>query len=118
MAQNFTVDYVALGAKIRQERENMKMSQEAISEKVGLSESFYGHIERGDRTLSVDSLVKIARYLNLSLDYLLMDSIDSDDNSKLYSEIENIFKSKTTEESTYLLNLLKVLSSNMEKIKP
>ena len=113
------VDYVALGEKIRQKRLNTGLSQDAVSGNVALSESFYGHIERGDRKLSVESLVKIADYLDLSLDFLLMESKsirDSDD--RLQAELDNIFRDKSPSQRDYLLSILRVLSNNIEKLQP
>ena len=113
------VDYIALGAKIRQKRLSNGLSQDVASEKIGMSESFYGHIERGDRKLSVESLVKIAEYLDLSLDFLLMQSKSSGDSDKwLQSELDNIFRDKRPAQKVYLLSILKVLSESIEKLQP
>ena len=115
---NKTVDYVALGEKIRKKRQSTGLSQDAVSEKIGLSESFYGHIERGDRKLSVESLVKIADYLDLSLDFLLMESkLNHSNDERLHSELDNIFRDKNQSQRDYLLSILKVLSDNIEKLK-
>ena len=113
------VDYVALGAKIRHKRLSNGLSQDAASEKIGVSESFYGHIERGDRKLSVESLVKIAEYLDLSLDFLLMQPKSNGDSDKrLQYELDNIFRDKSPEQRVYLLSILKVLSDSIKKLQP
>ena len=117
MADEVVVDYTALGAKIRQKRLSTGRSQDTVSENVGLSESFYGHIERGGRKLSVESLVKIADYLDLSLDFLLMESKSSDKDERLQAELDNIFRDKAPDQAEYLLSILKVLAENMEKLK-
>jgi len=113
------VDYVSLGEKVRQKRQNTKWSQEFVSEKIGVSGSFYGHVERGTRKLSVESLVKIADLLDLSFDFLLQDSRKSHDSDKrLHSELDNIFRDKSPAQREYLLNVLKVLSDSIEKLQP
>ena len=116
--ENSIVDYAALGNKIRQKRLSTGLSQDAVSEKIGISESFYGHIERGSKVLSLESLVKIARYYGFSLDYLLMDSTNSGKDDKLQAELDNIFRGKTQNEAIYLLEVLKVFSENMDRLKP
>lgn len=113
------VNYAVLGDKIRQKRLSTGFSQDAVSEKIGLSTSFYGHIERGDRVLSVESLVRIADYLDLSLDFLLMESKSGNGiDELLQSELNNIFRGKSATQVEYLLNLLKVLSNNIEELTP
>ena len=115
---NKIVDYVALGEKIRKKRQNTGLSQDAVSEMIGLSESFYGHIERGDRKLSVESLVKIADYLDLSLDFLLMESKPNCGGDEwLQSELDNIFRGKSPSQKNYLLNILEALSDSIEKLQ-
>ncbi len=72
------MDYAALGKRIKAQRKLLGMTQEELAELAGISCSFMGHIERGTRKLSVDSLVKIADALRLSCDMLLQDSLDAD----------------------------------------
>jgi len=49
----------------------MEYSQEQLAEKAGISVSFLGHIERGTRKMSLDSLYRIAKTLECSTDSLL-----------------------------------------------
>jgi transcriptional regulator with XRE-family HTH domain len=63
--------YDVLGLKIKTRRKEMKLTQEDLAEKVGISASFMGHIERGSRVLSVDTLRKLCIVLDLSADALL-----------------------------------------------
>lgn len=115
------VNYKALGDKIRDKRESLGLSQDSASERIGLSEAFYGNLERGTKIMSLESLVKIASGLNMSTDYLLMDSLPSDtdnENDKLQREFDNIFKGKTPQEKVQLLSILKLLADNMENVNP
>ena len=112
------VDYIALGEKIRQRRLKSKLSQETVSEKIDLSQGFYGHIERGERKLSVESLVKIANCLNLSLDFLLLESKSRNIDVRLQAEFDNIFRGKTPDQAEHLLSIFKVLAEGVEKLKP
>jgi transcriptional regulator with XRE-family HTH domain len=81
-----------------------------------MSESFYGHIERGDRKLSVESLVKIAECFDLSLDFLLMHSKASGNSDKrLQSELDNVFRDKSPAQRDYLELYSKVVYDEMRK---
>ncbi|MBQ4090121.1 MAG: helix-turn-helix transcriptional regulator [Clostridia bacterium] len=70
------MDYVGLGKRIRTQRKMMDMTQEELAAAIDVSTSFVGHIERGTRKLSVDTLVKLADALKTSCDQLLQDSLD------------------------------------------
>lgn len=68
--------YEALGKRIRAQRKQLKMTQEELAEKAEISNSFLGHIERGTRKASLDTLVKICNALKASPNLLLQDSLD------------------------------------------
>ena len=70
-----SINYPEVGARIRQQREHIGMTQEQLGEACDLSASFVGHIERGSRKLSVESLYKLASVLDVSADYLLFNSM-------------------------------------------
>jgi transcriptional regulator with XRE-family HTH domain len=74
----FDMDYAALGKRVKMQRKLLNMTQEELAESAGISCSFLGHIERGTRKMSLETLVKIASSLKLSCDILLQDSIDQD----------------------------------------
>ena len=62
----YEIDYVALGRRIRAERRRQDLTQEQLAEMADISESFMGHIERGGRVLSVETLIRLANALNIS----------------------------------------------------
>ncbi len=69
------MDYKGLGLRIRKRRKAMRLTQEELAKKLGLSLSFLGHIERGTRKASVETLVAIANELSMSVDFMLQDSL-------------------------------------------
>lgn len=70
------MDYISLGRQVRRQRQNMNMTQERLAEKAGISASFLGHIERGSRKASLETLINIANALNVGTDKLLVDSLN------------------------------------------
>ena len=68
--------YEDLGRRIREQRKLARMTQEELAEKSEISNSFLGHIERGSRKASLDTLVKICNALKVSPNVLLQDSLD------------------------------------------
>lgn len=70
--------YDKLGERIRQQRILAKMTQEKLAEKAGISLSFLGHIERGNRKASIETVVSICNALKVSPAMLLQDSLNDD----------------------------------------
>lgn len=80
------MDYTRLGNRIRAQRKLSGMTQEELASAIGVSCSFIGHIERGSRKLSVETLVSICNALQISSDLLLQDSILSSVRSQCHTE--------------------------------
>lgn len=70
--------YENFGRRVQQQRKLARMTQEQLSEKAGISLSFLGHIERGTRKASVDTVVKLCNALGISPNLLLQDSLNDD----------------------------------------
>lgn len=65
------VDYVALGKRVREARKALNLTQEEASERCDITSSYYGNLERGDKKMSVETLVKLSEGLGVSVDSLL-----------------------------------------------
>lgn len=72
------MDYIGLGKRIRRQRQAQHLTQEKLAELAGISLSFLGHIERGTRTASLETVVRLANVMRVSVDYLLADSLNID----------------------------------------
>ena len=70
------MNYEMLGKRIRDYRKRLHMTQEQLSEAANISLSFLGHIERGSRKASLETLVALCNALNISPQYLLQDSLN------------------------------------------
>lgn len=66
------MDYEYMGSQIRKRRRELGRTQEWLAEKAEVSTSFVGHIERGSRKASLETLVKISLVLQCTLDALAM----------------------------------------------
>ena len=118
MADKYTIDYAGIGGKIKEKRESLKLSQAAAAEKSNLSVGFFGNVERGVKTPSVANLIQIVNALDLDLNYLFLDFLpDSSDTEYLQTAFKSIFDGKTPEETDYLINLLKMLSKNIDTLR-
>lgn len=57
--------------KIKNLREDSDMTQTDVAKLLKISQRAYSHYERGDREMSLESIVHIADYYDVSVDYLL-----------------------------------------------
>ena len=69
------MDYEALGQRIRQQRKLMKMTQEELASVSDVSTSYIGHIERGIKHCSLETLICICNSLHIPPNALLQDSL-------------------------------------------
>jgi transcriptional regulator with XRE-family HTH domain len=62
---------LAVGATIRDLRVRAGYSQELLAEKAGLHRTYVGGVERGERNVSLENIVRIARALKVKPSQLL-----------------------------------------------
>ena len=65
----------AIGKRVAAKRLELKMTQEQAADYIGLSRPFYACIERGEKGVGADSLLKICTAFQVSADYLLTGSM-------------------------------------------
>ena len=107
------MDYKKLGERIRAERLEQRMTQEALAEAVGISAVYAGQIERSERKLSIDNLVSIANALHVSVESLLRDSLEH--NSKMIdNELLALLQGRTHEEKTLILDAAKAILGHIK----
>lgn len=72
------MDWVAIGARIRKQREQFGYTREAFAEKLDITPKFCADIELGNKGMSVQTLCNIAAVLKLSTDYILYGTTQQD----------------------------------------
>lgn len=60
-----------LGERIRNRRSALKVSQEELAARCGLHRTYIGSVERGERNISLDNILKISKALELAPSTLL-----------------------------------------------
>ena len=108
------INYTNLGAKIKSVRKERGYTQEKLAEICDISTGFLGHIERGTRKLSLDTLFYIATVLNVSLDYLLIDSADKSDN--FLQQIDSAARSKNPSAYDTFRKTVKILAEHIDEM--
>ena len=62
---------VEIGNRIRQERENRKMTREELADRADISPRFLADIEAGIKGMSMDTLCRLSSELEVSLDLIV-----------------------------------------------
>ncbi len=65
------MDWVAIGSRIRKQREEFGYTREAFAEKLEITPKFCSDIELGKKGMSVPTLCRISSILKISTDYIL-----------------------------------------------
>lgn len=111
MLTMYNIDYKELGKRIRAERRKQDLTQEKLAEMANISDSFMGHIERGGRTLSIETLAKLANVLNLSIEYIICGEFNYQP-EMLPSEIFDALNRISGNQRKVFLNMMKTLAAS------
>lgn len=66
----------AIGPRIKEARENARITQEKLAAAIGCTTQHISAIERGVKTPRLDTFIAIANVLNVSSDVLLQDVLE------------------------------------------
>ncbi|AJG96780.1 transcriptional regulator [Clostridium beijerinckii] len=105
--------YKILGENIKRERLKLNLTQDQLSEKLDISTSYLGRIERGERNLPLDTLIRISNIFNVSIDYLLRGCIVSN-NESISSDVNNLFVGLSSKEMELVLDMVKLMISHFK----
>lgn len=107
------MNYKDLGKRIREERQKLNLTQEQLAEYADISTSYMGQIERGERNVTLETLVRITNKLNVSIDYLLKDSINITSDNSL-NQIKQLFADRPTSSKQMAVDVIRVMFSHLE----
>lgn len=107
------MNYVDLGSKIRAERHKLGLTLGKLSEIIGISEPYLGHIERGERKLSVETLIKLASALGVSVDSLVQDSLNFEQDVE-ENQLIHLTKRLTPKQKRMVVDLVRALLPHLD----
>ena len=94
-----------MGERIAARRQQFGWTQEKTAEKAGLSHQFFSSVEGGRKNIRADNVVKIARTLKTSTDFILTGQSNSID----YEYITSILKELDEEQLRHAEEIIKHL---------
>lgn len=73
------INLIEIGKRITKRRKKLGMTQETLAEKGDLTPQFVSYAESGKRAMRPENVIKLAKALEVSADYLLTgDIVDKD----------------------------------------
>lgn len=85
------MDNTTLGQRIREARIKKQYTQQQLAKKADIGRMYLGEIERGTKSPSLKSFIKIIEALDISADYILRDELSSG-GGYIYDEITEKLK--------------------------
>lgn len=104
------MNYKKLGERIREERLRLNLTQAQLAEAIDISDTYMGAIERGERSLTLDTLVRLVNRLGVTVDYLLSDSV-TDTDSNIMEQFKQIIDRQPLERKQMAVNVLRTIFS-------
>ena len=109
------INYKEIGNRIRVARTVLNLTREEAAERCGITSSYYGNLERGDRRMSLDTLVRISEGLDLSLDLLVFGE-GKKENGELTGILSDILHRYGEKQLERYLEVIRALSGIADKL--
>jgi len=106
------LNYRDIGTRIQMARKRKGLTQEQITEMVGLSASHYSNIETAKTKLSLPAIVALANALQVSVDELLCDSLVAG-RALIENEVSLILQDCTQPEVAVIMKTLRILKESL-----
>ena len=85
-----------IGERIRKRRCELSYTQEYLAELMDVSVQMVSNLERGNKAIRIDNLIKVSKILRMSTDYILKGELPGKDQNtlvdKLYQLPENEYR--------------------------
>ncbi len=79
-----------IGLRISNRRKQLNYTQEQIAEKMDVSVQMVSNLERGNKAIKIDNLVKISEILDISTDYILLGNYTKNDSTNMSEKLSTL----------------------------
>lgn len=87
------IDKIAMGRRIRSQREHLEMTREDLAFATDISPKFIMEIEYGEKGVSLNNFYKISQALDVSCDYLISGAYENEElDARVCRIAENIIE--------------------------
>ena len=105
-----------IGENIRTARKSKNLTIDTLSELVGISPSFLGTLERGESSLSIETLISVCKTLGVSSDSIILDQEPSPASAVADKKdtIMTLLNNATEDELSFLIDYVKLYRGRVE----
>ena len=103
---------IEMGRRIREARLNKGLTMSKLAKDAGTSIVYIGEIERGLKMPSVNTLIKIANVLEVSIDYILRYEVKSGE-KYVYDEFTSKLDTLSKEQKQTVMSILDAYINNL-----
>lgn len=103
------MDRKLLGRRIREERTRIGLTQEQIAEKINVSTTYVGFIERGKRSVTLEKLILLADCFQLPIDALLHDASPQASEEAREQQLKLLWDHASDDDKETILSVIKVI---------
>lgn len=100
------LNYLIIGQRIQKIRKQRHLSQAYVSEQINRSNSYICYVETASRYLSLEALVDIANYFDVSVDVLLGDNLKHNE-ADINHALAEVFRDCSEYEKKLILDVAK-----------
>ena len=95
-----------IGNIIREARLNQGLTQEELAELVDVTPAYIGHIERNQRSFSLQMLVRLVTELDIDMNYLFSEDVATDD-EKIIVDFKQLISGKPLHTQEAVLDIVR-----------
>lgn len=95
-----------IGNIIREARLNQGLTQEELAELVDVTPAYIGHIERNQRSFSLQTLVKLVTELDIDMNYLFSESAPTSE-EQIIIDFKQLIKGKPLQTQEAVLDIVR-----------
>lgn len=106
-----SIDYKIIGKRIKEKRKTVKITQETLAEKVGVTVGYISQIERGFTHANLDMLARISEELKCDVTDFLSDT-NANNANYLNNDFLLLFKSLNEKQKKTLFEIAEIIKKN------
>lgn len=104
------MDRKFLGRRIREERIRVGLTQEQIAERINVSTTYIGFIERGERSVTLEKLILLAECFHVPIDALLHEAPGNEPEAK-EKQLQALWNRASDEDKDLILSITEVITA-------
>ena len=83
---------IEIGNRISKKRKQLNLTQEVLAEKMNVSVQIISNLERGNKSIKIENLLKLCEILNVSTDYILKGELIDSDKEEAFTKLLKLNK--------------------------